>query len=199
MMATDPSNPPAAAKNPQDVTQLLMQVNRGNLAARSELYERVEAQLRRIANGVLTGENPANNIHATELMDEAFLRLLSEGDKPDWNDRKHFFRVAAKQMRRFLVDRARKRRALKRGGPHYSTATNDCDQVGVDSATFDILALDEALKKLAEVDERQAEIIEYRHFGGYSVAETADLLDVSESLIKQEFRMAKMWLRRELS
>lgn len=183
---------------PAEVTVLLQQANRGDAAAGSELFRQVQNQLHRMAENRLSQEQAGATIQATVLVHDAFLQLVGEEQEVDFNDRKHFFVLAAQAMRRILIDRARARRALKRGGPEKKRADLEVENIAGRSADDELLALHEALKELAELDPRQAKIVELRHFGGYSVEECAELLEVSASTIKQEFAAAKAWLFRQL-
>lgn len=183
----------------QGLTGLLIRASGGDEAARSELFGVVQGQLRAMAQQKLFGEQAGATIQPTVLVHDAYLQLIGAEQEIDWNDRKHFYVLAAKAMRRILVDHARKRRAQKRGGPHWRRAAVDASSLAEQAAGADVLALHTALKRLAEIDPRQAEIVELRHFGGYSVEETADLLGVSPRTVKSDFAMAKAWLYRELA
>jgi len=194
--------PPGAnfmAENPAEVTVLLQQANHGDPHAGSQLFEIVQQQLHRMAERRLSNEPPGATIQATVLVHDAYMQLLGEGQGVDLNDRNHFYRLAARAMRRILIDRARSRKAMKRGGPERKRADIELNAVADNSNETDILELHQALKRLEELDPRQAEIVELRHFGGYSVEETASMLDVSASTVKQDFTAAKAWLFRELS
>lgn len=186
------------ADNPAEVTVLLQRANQGDADAGSKLFRRVQDQLHNMAERKLSQEQAGATIQATVLVHDAFLQLVGEEQDVDCNDRKHFFVLAAQAMRRILIDRARGRRALKRGGPDRKRAGLEVDDIAGRSDDDELLALHEALKELADLDPRQAKIVELRHFGGYSVEETAELLDVSGSTIKQEFAAAKAWLFRQL-
>lgn len=192
-----PGNKPSGS----GMTVLLVQASRGDDGARARLFAMVEDQLKAMASNRLRGERADVTIQATMLVHDAYLQLIGADEPIDWNDRKHFYVLAAKAMRRILVDHARHRRAAKRGGPHRRRAALEPEQLAsADRNTTDnILALHEALKRLAEIDPRQADIVELRHFGGYGVAEVADLLGVSERTVKGDFAAAKAWLYRELS
>ena len=187
------------ADDPAQVTILLQQANRGDVAAGSALFREVQAQLHQMAERKLSGEQAGATIQATVLVHDAFLQLVGDEQAVDFNDRKHFYVLAAQAMRRILIDRARARRALKRGGPQRRRADLAVEEIAGRSSDDELLALHEALKSLVELDPRQAKIVELRHFGGYGVAETAELHDLSESTIKQEFAAAKAWLFRELN
>jgi len=187
------------AKEPAEVTLLLQQANLGNAEAGTELFLQVQQQLHDMAERKLSREQVGTTIQATVLVHDAFLQLVGAEQEIDWNDRKHFYVLAAQAMRRILIDRARRRRALKRGGPHRQRVDVIVENVADRSPDEELLALHEALKELAELDARQAKIVELRHFGGYSSLETADLLEVSASTVKQEFAAAKAWLFRQLN
>ncbi len=186
------------ADSSAEVTVLLQQANQGDASAGSKLFRQVQAQLHSMAEQKLSQEQAGATIQATVLVHDAFLQLVGEEHDVDCNDRKHFFVLAAKAMRRILIDRARKRRAIKRGGPNKKRADVGLENIAGRSADDELLALHEALDQLAEFDPRQAKIVELRHFGGYGVEETAELLEVSPSTIKQEFAAAKAWLFRQL-
>ena len=183
------------------LTVLLQQASRGDESARTDLFEVVQQKLRAMAERKLTTENNQVTLQATVLVHDAFLQLVDTQEPVDWNDRKHFYVVAAKAMRHILVDHARRRNALKRGGPNRRRSGDDIGQLADRNASMqqDVLAVHDALKRLAEFDSRQAQIVELRHFGGYTVEETADLLGVSPRTVKGDFAAAKAWLFRELS
>ncbi|MEM9187029.1 MAG: ECF-type sigma factor [Planctomycetota bacterium] len=181
------------------MTALLLQASRGDETARDRLFGIVQDQLRAMANSKLRAEQANVTIQATMLVHDAYLQLIGSDEPIDWSDRKHFYVLAAKAMRRILVDHARRRRAAKRGGPHWRRSAVEPSEVAGRGAGDDVLALHDALKRLGEIDPRQADIVELRHFGGYGVAETADLLGVSERTVKGDFAAAKAWLYRELS
>lgn len=188
------------AESHAEVTALLQQVSRGDPHANSKLFEIVHQQLHAMAERKLASEPPSATMQATVLVHDAYLKLLGEdGQSIDLNDRNHFYVLAAKAMRRILIDRARSRKAIKRGGPQRKRADVEVDSMPGKGLQFDALELHQALKRLAELDPRQEQIVELRYFGGYSVEETADLLDVSPSTVKQDFAAAKAWLFRELS
>lgn len=185
-------------QEPAEVTVLLQQANRGDASAGSKLFRQVQQQLHSMAEQKLSREQAGATIQATVLVHDAFLQLVGAEQEVDCNDRKHFYVLAAQAMRRILIDRARGRRALKRGGPDRKRADVVVENIAARSADDELLALHEALKELAQLDPRQAKIVELRHFGGYSVDETAELMELSGSTIKQEFAAAKAWLFRKL-
>lgn len=186
------------AESPAEVTVLLQQATEGDSRAGSRLFQIVQDKLHRMADRKLANEPPGTSLQATVLVHDAYLQLMGDGKQPELNDRNHFFVLAAKAMRRILIDRARQRKALKRGGPNWKKSNVPTDAIPGRSVETDILDLHQALKRLEENDARQAQIVELRHFGGYSVEETADMLGVSASTVKQEFAAAKAWLYREL-
>ncbi|MEZ5318184.1 MAG: ECF-type sigma factor [Vicinamibacterales bacterium] len=159
------------------------------------LVEDVYAELRRLADGYVRRER-ANSVQATELVHEAFLRM-ARGRAPKVNDRRHFVALAAIAMRRLLVERARARTAAKRGGAQVQV-TLDESLLPASSTSPDVLAIDQALTRLAALDATQARIVELRYFGGLSVEETAEALDLSAATIKRHWTIAKAWLLREL-
>ncbi|HEY6290388.1 MAG TPA: sigma-70 family RNA polymerase sigma factor [Terriglobia bacterium] len=179
-----------------EITRLLIELKGGNPQAQSELIPLVYEELRRVARSYMRGERAGHTLQPTALVNEAYLRLV-EGPAINWQNRAHFFAVAAQLMRRVLVDHARARRAVKRGG-------NEC-RVSMDAALAftggkdaDVLALDEALDRLAERDPRQARIVEIRFFGGLSEQETAEVLGISTRTVKRDWSVARAWLYKEI-
>ncbi len=163
------------------------------------MVEDVYAELRRLADRYLRREQ-AKSVQATELVHEAYLRLLKD-KTPRWQNRAHFVAIAAISMRRLLVERARARTALKRGGDHVQVTLDDGLLAGAapdEASEVDLVALDRALSALAELDAQQAKIVELRFFGGLSVEETADALSISPATVKRHWTIAKAWLLREL-
>lgn len=179
-----------------EVTRLLLAWERGEAAALERLLPIVHGELRRIARRHMRRENPGHTLQTTALVNEAYIRLV-EGQQVRWKDRVHFFAVAARLMRRILVDSARSKKYLKRGGGAAKTTLLE-SQVGAPGQRRDLLALDDALNVLAATDERMSRVVELRVFGGLSVAETAAALKVSPDTVLRDWRLAKKWLRREL-
>ena len=183
-MTTDPQGP---------VTRVL-----GDLkgADRREVFDRllplVYDELRGLARAKLRHEQQGHSLQATALVHEAYIRMLG-ADSPSWNDRGHFFRAAAEAMRRILIDHARKRVRVKRGGGRIQVTLRDVD-VGTGLPLEDLLALDEAIQRLEGQDPRMAEIVRLRFFAGLSVEETAKALEVSERTVKREWAVARAWL-----
>ncbi|HET9264605.1 MAG TPA: sigma-70 family RNA polymerase sigma factor [Vicinamibacterales bacterium] len=182
--------------HPTPVTALLLEWGQGDEAALERLVPLVHHELHRIARRCMVGEGPGNTLHATALVNEAYLRLV-DGKAVSWNDRTHFFAVSARIMRRILVDHARARRALKRGG-HDPMVTFDDELVVAQEPRHDFVALEDALQALAAFDERKSRVIELRFFGGLTVEETASVLGVSPDTVMRDWRLAKAWLQGEM-
>jgi len=186
---------------PADITGLLKAWGRGDREALEQLMPLVYEQLRLQARRYLRGERAAT-LQSTALVHEVYLRL-TRAKHVDWQDRAHFFALAAQMMRRILVDAARARTASKRGGAHGRThrpSGVDIDRIPADppDASLILCALDDALASLARLDPRRARVIELRFFAGLSVDETAELLEVSPQTVMRDWRLAKIWLAREL-
>ena len=179
-----------------DITQLLRQWKSGDEAALTELLPIVYQELRMLARSYLRRERSDHTLQATALVHELFIRFAAEGGM-NWQDRSHFFGVAARAMRQILIAHARRRDAGKRGG---GRAAVDIAEIADPSAKADVdlLALDAALLKLAEADPRQARIVELRFFGGYTVEEAAALVGCSHATVSREWHLARLWLYREM-
>jgi len=189
--------------NPQAVTPLLLAWSGGDQAAFNALVPLVYAELRRQARRALRRESDGHTLQSTELVHEAYLRLVDQR-RARWESRSQFFAVAAEIMRRILVDYARARLTGKRGGGARPLTLGDADVV--DSATpeaeanrVDVLALDEALTRLAALDAGKARLVELRYFAGLSIPEAAESLGVSPATVGREWAVARLWLRRELA
>jgi RNA polymerase sigma-70 factor, ECF subfamily len=180
----------------QLVTRLLKEWGSGNKAALDELMPLVYQQLRKLASICLSSERPDHTLRATALVHEAYLRLV-DADVA-WQDRVHFFAVSARLLRRILVDHARAHHRQKRGGGVETISLDEAVMIGPQTAG-EIVALDEALQCLAAHDRRKSEIIELLSFGGLTYDETATALKISPATVDRELRMAKAWLRRELT
>ena len=180
---------------PGEVTRLLESWGAGDDAALDELMPLVYADLRTIAAGKLRGERPDHTLQATALVNEAFLRLVDQ-DRIEWRSRAQFFALAARSMRRILVDHARRRRAGKRGGDPRRVLLDDI-QIAV-APEVDVLELDDSLNRLEALDSRQARIVELRFFAGCTMEEIAEVLDISASTVKRQWRLARVWLRADL-
>ncbi|HEY9282435.1 MAG TPA: sigma-70 family RNA polymerase sigma factor [Pyrinomonadaceae bacterium] len=182
---------------PKEITRLLLAWGEGDESALAALTPLVEAELRRRAHRYMRGERAGHTLQTTALVNEAYLRLV-DSKNVRWQNRAHFFAVSAQLMRRILVDFARSRGYQKRGGgaPHV-----ELDEAAVvsDDRGAEMVALDEALKALAELDGRQSQVVELRYFGGLTDREIAELLKVSEATVRRDWTLARAWLRRELS
>ncbi|MBX3404051.1 MAG: sigma-70 family RNA polymerase sigma factor [Phycisphaeraceae bacterium] len=183
----------------QDVTLILQEIAAGDSAAAAHLLPIVYEELRSLARAHLASERAGHTLQPTALVHEAYLRLV--GPAPDdarsFNGRQHFFATAATAMRRILVDHARERNALKRGGGRRVELTdNDAVAVGDD---LDLIGLDDALRKLESIDERRARVVTLRYFGGLTVAQTSAALGVSPATVKNDWAFARAWLLREMA
>jgi RNA polymerase sigma factor (TIGR02999 family) len=185
----------------QPVTRLLVQWSGGNEAALGELTALLYRELRSLAQRHLRRERSNHTIQRTALVHEAFVRLVNQ-QSVDWRSRGHFFALASTLMRRILVDHARARLSSKRGAgqPVQSLEEIDADSAGESAdSDEDITAIDGALTRLAAFDDRQAQIVQMRYFGGLTIEETAQALDISDATVKREWTLARAWLKRELS
>ena len=179
------------------VTALLQQWSRGDHDALEKLTPLVYEELRGIAAGYMRDERPGHTLQATALVHEAYVRLIGQ-KRVSWQNRAHFYGIAAQLMRRILIDHARRRQAAKRGvgGPVRLTA--GVDVAGAPEQDFDLLAIDGALSRLEQLDAAQARIVELRFFGGLTVEETAEVAGISTATVKREWRTARAWLRHEV-
>ena len=182
--------------SPHDVTVLLGQWSRGNRDALNELLPQVYAELRRIADRQFRKERADHTLQPTALVNEAYLRLVDQR-QVDWQNRAHFFGVAAQVMRRILVDHARRHGASKRGDGVRCVSIDEAKEVAA-ANEIPVLALDHALDRLDKIDSELAKIVELRAFGGLTIEEAAHVLSVSPSTAKRDWRTAKAWLNREL-
>jgi RNA polymerase sigma factor (TIGR02999 family) len=181
-----------------DVTQLLKRWRNGSREAESALMERVQGELRRLAASYMRHERAGRTLQPTAVVNEAYMRLLPQRGV-SWENRAHFFGIAAKMMRRVLVDHARRRRAVKRdAGPAEPVSISGVASPAREADPVDVLALHTALSALADLDQRQAEIVEMRFFAGLTVEEVAEILDISPATVKREWSTAKLWLRRQM-
>jgi RNA polymerase sigma factor (TIGR02999 family) len=183
-----------------DVTQLLLAWSGGDPAAGERLLSAVYAELHAQAGRAMRRESSEHTLQATALVHEAYLRLVDQR-RVQWRNRAHFFGVAAQVMRRVLVDYARARLTEKRGGALQQITLGGADRAGpgsTDEDAVELIALHDALDRLAALDETQARIVELRYFGGLSIEESAEALDISPATVKREWAVARAWLRREL-
>ena len=187
----------AADSDDQDVTNLLVEWRRGDEGALARLIPIVYGELRRVASARLRKEASDHTLQTTALVHEAYLRLVGL-DRMTLHNRTHFFAMAARLMREILVDHARRKHALKRGGGVTVLGLEDV-AAGGETAIVDVLALDEALTDLASFDQRLGRVVELRFFAGLSIAETAEALDVSDATVERDWTIAKAWLLQRLS
>jgi RNA polymerase sigma factor (TIGR02999 family) len=180
-----------------NITQLLIAWGNGDPAALEALAPEIQKELHRLAAHYMAGERPGHVLQATALVNEAFLRLV-DWERVQWNNRAHFFGVAAQMMRRVLVDAARSRGRAKRGGEAVKVSLSEA-VAAPQMENVDLIALDEALQSLEELDPRQSRVIELRFFGGLSLEETAEALHVSVATVRRDWSLARAWLFRELS
>lgn len=182
--------------NQQNITQLLNDLSQGNNVAIEKLLPLVYDELRKISSKYLRDEYRQHTLQTTELVHEAYLKLIGN-QQISWQSRAHFFGVAARTMRQILVDYARKRNAVKRGSGERKLTLDDAPLLS-DASDEKILALDEALKKLEAIEERSSRIVELRYFSGLTIEETAEILQISPATVKRDWNFAKAWLYREI-
>ena len=180
----------------KDVTQLLLAWNRGDQSALEKLIPLVHDELHRLARRYMRRERAGHTLQTTALVNEAYLRLI-DADNVHWQNRAHFFAISAQLMRRILVDFARSRNYAKRGGAAHRVSLDEARDLAGERGS-DLVALDDALSGLARVDERKSRVVELRFFGGMSVEETAEVLQVSPETIMRDWKFAKVWLLREM-
>jgi RNA polymerase sigma factor (TIGR02999 family) len=179
------------------VTGLLIRWGQGDQRALDELLPMVYEELRRQARKHLRGEKPTATLQPTMLLHEAYLKLIGLHD-PKFENRAQFFALSARVMRNILVDQARERLAAKRGGGQFKVSLSQAEVAGTEP-DFDVLLLDDALKKLGAEYPQHAEVVEFRYFAGFSVEETAQALNLSPTTVKRHWQFAKAWLRHELT
>jgi RNA polymerase sigma-70 factor (ECF subfamily) len=176
-----------------ELTQLLVDCGNGDKAALDKLMPLVYGELRRLAHHYMRRERPGHSLQTTALINEAYLRLI-DYRKMQWQDRAHFFAVAAQLMRRILVDSARSRRDAKRGGGVQKLPLDEAAAVSQEKSA-EVIAVDDALKDLAALDPRKSQIVELRYFGGLNIEEIAEVLGISPTTVQRQYRIAKAWLR----
>jgi RNA polymerase sigma factor (TIGR02999 family) len=181
----------------KEVTRLLVAWSNGDQAALEQLTPLVYSELHRLAHRYLGRERKGHTLQTTALVHEAYLRLIDQKEVR-WQNRAHFFAIAAQMMRRILVDYARSRNVARRGGGAQQVSLDEAMEVS-DERASDVIALDEALKGLSELDQRKSRIIELRFFGGLSIEETAEVLGVSPGTVMRDWTFAKAWLQREIN
>ena len=177
-----------------DVTLILSQIESGDPSAAERLLPLVYDELRKLAAAKLAHEKPGQTLQATALVHDAYLRLVDVEKSRHWNSRGHFFGAAAEAMRRILVDSARRKQSAKRGGS-FQRVGLEGDEIEAPSRKVDLIALDEALSRLAEHDSRKAELVKLRYFAGLTLRQAAELLGISESTADADWAYAKSWLR----
>ena len=180
-----------------EITEMLKACSGGNREAMDDLVPLVYKELQRQAHRFLNRERQDHTLQTTALVHEAYLRLIDQRFV-DWQNRAHFFGMAATMMRRILVNYATSAHRVKRGGADADLPLEEALNVAADDRDVDLLALDRALNELATLDERQAQIVELRYFSGLSIEETAEVLGISPATVKRDWNMAKAWLRSEL-
>lgn len=185
-----------SSKTP-NITELLVAWNHGDQDALAQLTPFVYRELHRLAHGYLAGERHGHVLQTTALVNEAFVRLI-DWQQVEWQNRAHFFGVSATLMRHILVQFAREQQAAKRGGRAIEVSLSEATTLGTQN-TPDLVALDDALKTLEKLDPRQARTVELRFFGGLSLEEAAEVLHVSVSTVRRDWRMAQAWLHQQLS
>lgn len=181
---------------PQEVTQMLLAWSNGERAALDKLLPIVEAELHRLAHRHMSRERPDHTLQTTALVNEAYLRLI-EQKRVNWQNRAHFFGIAAQLMRRILVDHARSHARAKRGGGVAPVSLNETAVV-FEERSAELIALDDALADLAATDPRRSRVVELRYFGGLSNEEAAEVLGISPNTVMRDWKMAKAWLYREI-
>jgi RNA polymerase sigma factor (TIGR02999 family) len=186
-----------AHKLPSQVTKLLQDWRAGERSASDELLPLVYDELRRLAHNQLRNERPHHTLQSTALVNEAYLRMVGQ-NLPEWEGRAHFFAVAAQLMRQILVDYARRHRASKRGSGVCMLALDDA-VVLPQRKDVDVVALDEALNALAEIDPRQSRVVELRFFAGLSLEETSEVMGIATATVQRDWTAARAWLHREIS
>ena len=183
---------------PGEVTLLLAQLREGNKEAVNQLVPLVYGELRNMAAAYMRREKAGHTLQATELVNEAYMRLAG-GEAGQWQNRAHFFAIAANSMRQVLLDHARKRHAGKRGGTHAQKVDMDAGLLVDHDSLDDVLVVDELLGRLEKVDPRQGRLVELRFFAGLTEEETAEAMGISAATVKREWRSAKAWLNREMA
>lgn len=185
------------ATTKHEVTQLLVSLGSGDRSALDRLMPLVYIELRRLAKAKLGSERADHTLNTTALVHEAYIKLADQ-HRINWQSRAQFFALASQAMRRILVDYARRRNAAKRGG-NAVISIREADSVASEVRADALVALDESLQRLAEIDPRQSQIVECRFFGGLSIEETAEVVGVSTATVKREWAVARAWLYRELN
>ena len=181
----------------EGITQLLVDWGKGDQAALEKLMPLVYDELRRLASNYLRRERATHTLQPTALVNEAYLKLVDQRDAK-WQNRAHFFGISAQLMRRILVDHARQHQAAKRGGSNQQRLSITSAERFAKQPEVDLLALNEALEELTQMDLQQAQIVELKFFGGLSINETAEVLGIGHATVERDWKMARAWLRRQL-
>jgi RNA polymerase sigma-70 factor (ECF subfamily) len=184
--------------SPEAITQMLRNWSEGDRESLDQLLPLVYDELHRQAARYLRRERPGHTLQTTALINEAYMKLIDQRDV-QWQSRTHFYAIAAQMMRRIMVDYARTKHREKRGGSDLKIPLDDAPEVAGRERNIDLLALDEALDRLAALDEQQAKVVELRYFSGLSLEETAEAMHISRATTAREWNMAKAWLHRELT
>jgi RNA polymerase sigma factor (TIGR02999 family) len=182
---------------PPNITQLLVAWNRGDQDALAQLIPLVHRELHRLAHHYLAGERQGHLLQTTALVNEAYLRLI-DAPQVEWQNRAHFFGISAHLMRQILVQFARDQQRTKRGGKQLRVSLSAAAEISTEKSP-DLVALDDALLRLEQLDARQSRIVELRFFGGLSLEETAEVLKVSVSTVRRDWRVAQIWLHQQLT
>lgn len=183
--------------SPPEISALLTDWSNGDKSALDRLFPLVERELHRLAHSYMRKENPDHTLQTSALVNEAYIRLVDQHSTA-WQNRAHFFGIAAQIMRRILLNYARDRGRIKRGGNATQVSLSEIAVISTENSE-EIIALDEALKRLAAFDERKGQVVELRYFGGLSVEEAAEVLGVSAVTVMRDWSLARAWLRREIS
>ena len=181
-----------------DVTQILSQIEHGDPVAADQLLPLVYEELRKLAAARLQHEKPGQTLQATALVHEAYLRLVNGNDPPKWDNSRHFFSAAAESMRRILIERARAKASLKRGGDRERVRLEVAEPAILPMACDDLLTLDEALQKLEQQHPRKSELVKLRFFAGLTVTQAASVLEISTTTAENDWAYARSWLRLEM-
>ena len=182
----------------ENITVLLENARKGDETALAELLPHVYGELRRLAGNFMRRERANHTLQPTALVHEAYLRLIGQKEAAEWRNRTHFFGIAARLMREILIDHARRRKRLKRGGENRTQITFNDDLEYGGRRNFDVIELNDALDKLEQLDKRQANIVELKFFGGLKIEEISEVLEISKATVKREWTTAKMFLNRLL-
>jgi len=185
-------------QSPNGITQMLIELTDGNQEVVNQILPHIYDELKRLASSYLRRERPDHTLQPTALVHEAYMKLIDQ-KRVQWQNRAHFFGIAAQVMRRILMDHARKHQADKRGGDAEKLPIEEVILVVSHEKSAELIALDDALKELAKMDEQKARIVELRYFGGLSIEETAEVMGVSVPTINRQWRVAKAWLYSQIA